>query len=216
MEQNSFSIKKMYQQLRGQSSKVDWRKLHCNNQGHPKWRFIMFIALNQRLYTKDRLDKWGIQTSLTCALCDEEMEDHQHLFFKCSTSGDIWQRILNCQGVTRGSMGWREEVQWANLHWKGKLAKAAVFRMSLAATVYHIWMERNQRIFQQRKQQREAISRQIIQDLHCWASMFPRLAGYMLNLNFYRWEIWSMFLVSYFVITWSWDVSNSGQKHLLT
>ncbi|KAM3232817.1 hypothetical protein P3L10_018176 [Capsicum annuum] len=186
MAQNSFSIKKIYQQLRGQFSKVDRRKLYCNNQGHPKWRFIMFIALNQRLYTKDQLDKWSIHTSLTCALCDEEMEDHQHLFFKCLTSGDIWQRILNWQGVTRGSMRWREEVQWANLHAKGILAKTAVFRMSLTATVYHIWMERNHRILQQRKQQREAISRQIIQDLHCRASMFPRLAGYMLNLNFYR------------------------------
>ncbi|KAM3344365.1 hypothetical protein P3S68_024072 [Capsicum galapagoense] len=162
--------------LRGQFPKVNWRKVHCNNQGHPKWRFIMFVVIHQRLYTKDRLDKWGIHPSRMCALCEEELEDHQHLFFKCSVSWAIWKRMLLAwQGITRRNMGWTDEIQWISTHAKGKHLRAAILRMSFVATVYHIWLERNQRTFQQKKRTIDTLIKRIIQDIHFRATIYPKL-----------------------------------------
>ncbi|XP_047260664.1 uncharacterized protein LOC124893864, partial [Capsicum annuum] len=180
MSNDSFSIKSMNIRLRGQFPKVNWRKVHCNNQGHPKWRFIMFVVIHQRLYTKDRLDKWGIHPSRMCALCEEELEDHQHLFFKCSVSWAIWKRMLLAwQGITRRNMGWTDEIQWISTHAKGKHLRAAILRMSFVATVYHIWLERDQRTFQQKKRTIDTLIKRIIQDIHFRATIYPKLTGIM-------------------------------------
>nr|XP_016438087.1 PREDICTED: uncharacterized protein LOC107764077 [Nicotiana tabacum] len=49
------SIKGIYRSLQGVCQKVTWIKIVCNNQGQPKWIFILRLALQQRLATKDRL-----------------------------------------------------------------------------------------------------------------------------------------------------------------
>ncbi|KAG5585586.1 hypothetical protein H5410_046020, partial [Solanum commersonii] len=43
---------------------------------------------------------------------------------------------------------WNEEQIWAQDQYKGKLLEAEIFHITLAASVYYIWQERNQRIFQ--------------------------------------------------------------------
>lgn len=46
----------------------------------------------------------------------------------------------------RATMTWEDELVWAVQHAKGKSSKTEVYRMMLAAVVYHIWRERNVRI----------------------------------------------------------------------
>lgn len=79
METSSFSIKGMYKLLRGQYINVPSRRLICNNPGSPRWLFILYLALQKKLYTRDRLEKWGITTEILCPLCNNEVESHQHL-----------------------------------------------------------------------------------------------------------------------------------------
>ncbi|XP_060178666.1 uncharacterized protein LOC132608897 [Lycium barbarum] len=55
----SYSIKWFYKALRGDYPKVVWRRLLCNNSGLPKWLFILYLALNRRLQTKDRIACWA-------------------------------------------------------------------------------------------------------------------------------------------------------------
>ena len=50
-----FSIKKVYQQFMGEIEKKDWKRLICNNQASPRSKFILWLALNNRLATVDRL-----------------------------------------------------------------------------------------------------------------------------------------------------------------
>lgn len=41
---DSFSIKKLYLQMRGGELKVEWRKLGGSNSGAPKWLFIIYLS----------------------------------------------------------------------------------------------------------------------------------------------------------------------------
>ncbi|KAG5572985.1 hypothetical protein H5410_062751 [Solanum commersonii] len=126
----------MYKKLRGEYIKVPWRRMTCNNQGNPKWIFALYLAIQRRLYTRDRLEKWGSQVKV--------------------------------------SNGWNEELTWAVEHASNKTIQAEVYRMTLAATIYYIWQERNM----------ELITRAIIQDIHCRANMLPRFICFMQKLNF--------------------------------
>ncbi|XP_009766845.1 uncharacterized protein LOC107832812 [Nicotiana tabacum] len=150
---------------------MTWRKLVRNNQGLPKWIFILRLALQQRLATKERRARWGIISEQTC-LCQRENETVQHLFFGCEISGSIWQQLLKWQGIQRTKKTWLEQFG------KGKSGGAAVCRMTLAATIYHIWQERNDVIFQKKRRSTNAIR-------HVRATIFPLLERTMSKLNRY-------------------------------
>ncbi|KAH0720194.1 hypothetical protein KY284_005224 [Solanum tuberosum] len=185
MEEETFTIKDIYKILRGELSKVPWRRMICNNQGSPKWTFILYLAIQRILYTKDRLDKWGINTDSICSMCKAEPEIHQHLFFACSVANVIWQRLLRWLSITKSSAGWNEEIEWATMHANRKIVQDEVYRMTLVAALYYIWQDNNYRIFQQRERSIEEIIKQIIQEIHCRSCMNPRLASAMHKLKFY-------------------------------
>ncbi|XP_070018843.1 uncharacterized protein [Nicotiana sylvestris] len=92
-----------------------------------------------RLATKERLARWGVVTDQTCSLCNKEIETVQHMFFKCEITGKIWNGLLSWQGIQRTQHAWQEEITWLAKVTKGKSARAAICRMTLAAAVYHCW-----------------------------------------------------------------------------
>ncbi|XP_060182555.1 uncharacterized protein LOC132612271 [Lycium barbarum] len=148
MSMLKFSVKKMYLLMRGVFTKVPWRRMVCNNYGAPKWIFILRLAAHERLYTRDRLVKWGVTKNPDCPLCQNGLETIAHLFFQCTYSATVWRELLKWQGIQRLPMEWTQELKWANEHAKGRNNKAEVYRMVMAASVYHIWIERNNMIFQ--------------------------------------------------------------------
>ncbi|OIT19239.1 hypothetical protein A4A49_60398, partial [Nicotiana attenuata] len=111
----------------------------------------------------------------SCPLCTREPENAEHLFFKCGMASQIWDSLLEWQGIQRKAKGWYEEVQWAEVHAKGKSANSCIYRVCLVACVYHIWHERNLRIFQGKAMQKEAIIRVIAQEIHSRGSKYKKL-----------------------------------------
>ncbi|KAK6780442.1 hypothetical protein RDI58_022626 [Solanum bulbocastanum] len=120
--------------MRGTKEKVKWRSLEWTNFRAPKWLFILYRAVKERLATKDRLAKWGIMQVLTCPLCQLTNKDHDHLFFQCAYAAEVWRSILHWQGKTRSAMNWTNEIQWAVQYMKGRSNMSLVYRMSMANT----------------------------------------------------------------------------------
>lgn len=58
MKKGKFSTANAYQLLRLQAP--NWRKIICNNTASPSSLFICWLALSDRLATKDRMLKWGL------------------------------------------------------------------------------------------------------------------------------------------------------------
>ncbi|XP_059302122.1 uncharacterized protein LOC132054068 [Lycium ferocissimum] len=105
---NSYSIKKVYLQMRGVFQKVDWRKITCNNDGLPKWQFLLNLTA-------------------------------------CPYSSSVWKKLLQWQGINRAVLEWQDELQWAIANASGHSTAAMVYRMTVAACIYHLWTERNTR-----------------------------------------------------------------------
>lgn len=75
-----------------------------------------------RLHTKDRLAKWGISINQECSLCSSELETTSHLFFQCPFSANIWNNILQWQGIMTNWMARRtavddDQLQRENCQW---------------------------------------------------------------------------------------------------
>ncbi|XP_075083485.1 uncharacterized protein LOC142167226 [Nicotiana tabacum] len=109
--------------------------------------FYQKLAALGKLATKDRLTKWGMNVDIKCHLCLTENEIVSHLFFECQFASNVWNKMLRWKGISRQAFRWKEELEWMINNCKGKSASSHIYRIAIAACIYHVWKERNLRIF---------------------------------------------------------------------
>ncbi|XP_075098948.1 uncharacterized protein LOC142175847 [Nicotiana tabacum] len=162
-----FSIKKAYMDSLPQYPKVYWKSLILSKGRIPKHQFIMWMALQPRLATIDIIQLWGIQVQSECVLCSTDAEETlTHLFFECSYSKTKWQKLLQWIGIQRQVRSWNEELAWLANITRNKHPRTVIIAFIFAATVYHVWMERNSRRFQQLKKTTTERLKEIALQLH--------------------------------------------------
>ncbi|PWA40208.1 hypothetical protein CTI12_AA564980 [Artemisia annua] len=75
-------------------------KLCWNNLVPSKINILAWRIRNYRLPTRANLDKRGIDLhSILCPLCEEKIEDEDHLFALCTFSRNIWDLIRKWWGL---------------------------------------------------------------------------------------------------------------------
>ena len=149
--------------IRPRKEKVVWYRLLWTSFVVPKHAVIAWMAIQNRLPTKDRLRSWGLEMDDKCVMCQQEAETRDHIFFDCPFAVAIWKEILRKCGLQRESLGWEGELKWASERLKGKALISILLRVAWNAFVYHIWRERNYRIFQQKNETHLKIMEEIIE-----------------------------------------------------
>ena len=154
----NFSIQSAWECWRDKGPKVTWSKLIWGPPSITRVCFIAWLATNERLNTGDRL-----VTTPYCPFCQDPEENHSHLFFWCIFSSRIWGGILAKCKSNWPSLPWLEIVDFAVRSTSGTSLKMVILKLSFLSTVYHIWMERNSRIFNKALKPEEVVTNSIIQ-----------------------------------------------------
>ncbi|GJT94359.1 hypothetical protein Tco_1089877 [Tanacetum coccineum] len=63
------------------------------SQNIPRNAFILWLAINKKLNTQDKVAVWNKVDVLKCPLCNSVMDDHDHLFFGCEFSLKVWHHF---------------------------------------------------------------------------------------------------------------------------
>ncbi|GAB2299073.1 hypothetical protein Dimus_038550 [Dionaea muscipula] len=105
------------------------------------------MVFKGRLYTRDRLCRFGMGVDDSCVLCEVCTESMAHLFFQCSFVQQVI-RLINQELM----IGWRvrswEECQaWIASNAQGKSRKARNLRGIFYSAIQGVWWKRNRRIF---------------------------------------------------------------------
>jgi hypothetical protein len=79
-----FSVKVAWEQLRFHNQVVEWHDIVWFKNVVPRHSFLLWVVVQQKLTTQDRLHRFGIHGPNRCSLCLRNNEDHNHLFFECS------------------------------------------------------------------------------------------------------------------------------------
>ncbi|XP_020260934.1 uncharacterized protein LOC109837204 [Asparagus officinalis] len=145
---------------------VPWADTVWESSNLPKHSFILWLAIQNRLLTKDRLLKRGVIQSNHCSLCEGGSESHKHLYFDCSFSMTVWNGVMEWLKFSWRTCDWRLLLDWYCNSLKVKGSKLKVKRMAIAAVVYYIWKERNERIFKLKSRCSSQIIRDIKVDLY--------------------------------------------------
>ncbi|GKE28810.1 RNA-directed DNA polymerase, eukaryota, reverse transcriptase zinc-binding domain protein [Tanacetum coccineum] len=106
--------------------------------------------------TQDKLLIWRPNDDLKCALCNKCPDSHNHLFFTCEFSNEIWNELLRMLNV-RLSRCWDKIINEVKALELNKNIWSIMRRLVCGATVYYIWQKRNNRLFKNEKRDSNTI-----------------------------------------------------------
>ena len=143
-----FSTSSAWDQVRESKPQVFWKHIVWYPGNLPKASFILWLAVRRKLGTQDRLPLL-LQGTL-CLLCNTQLETHDHLFFECQYSRQLWTFMSFKGGFSTPNSQWGNLVIWLSSNWKGKSLLVKSWKLCLAISIYHLWKERNRRFHSQR------------------------------------------------------------------
>ena len=117
----------------------------------PKCKFFSWLAVQDKIWTVDRLQSRGWPHNPACVLCRRVPETGMHLFAKCRFTKRIWADI--CTWFAEPSLHLINWKQTTSVHeWWSTLAKTqAVPRRGLKSLVilvcWEVWIKHNACIF---------------------------------------------------------------------
>lgn len=81
---------------------VPWHKIVWFSKFMPRHRFILWLVIEGKLRTKDKLQTWGITVNLSCPLWNIQDEALDHLFSECPSSDQVWSCISVLCNIPKG------------------------------------------------------------------------------------------------------------------
>ncbi|KAJ9536707.1 hypothetical protein OSB04_un000092 [Centaurea solstitialis] len=157
--QRRFSVSEVWKSFLGNLQIMPWHDLCWFKGNIPKHSFCLWLAIQDRLPTQDRMRRWlPDDSNLLCSLCNQQMDSRDHLFFQCNYSNMVWNAVRSWIGsVQIGS--WSLILhELSNRQWHpGDMKKKLFF----VAAVYYIWQERNHRLFRGKKRDEEHLIRDL-------------------------------------------------------
>ena len=134
------NISSVYNSLRVHSPSVKWANLVWHRLSAPKTRFIFWLAMLNKLKTREKLKHAGIIDEDSCPFCCNDSESVMHLFFSCHYSQQCFFQLTSWIGVN---------IKYDNIfsmnprQWKVLRFKRKNILVSVCSLIYMIWKTRN-------------------------------------------------------------------------
>ena len=163
-----FSVSLVWDTIRPRNVVVPWLHVVWYSQCIPRHAFLLWLIMLKKLIkTQDLLRQWDISHNtnfymLQCPLCETQPDSHEHLFFECAYSSQVWSymRGLAFMDNIPSRM---EDIVAALIPISSKSSiKSVIARLVVAASSYFIWQERNNRIFKKSSRKVEKLRDVII------------------------------------------------------
>lgn len=158
-----FSSKQVWHSLLPNVDKVNWHDIVWHKNRIPKHAFIFWLAIRNGLATQEKLIQWKhIPPDDRCPFCELVPDSVRHLFFGCGFAKAVWGSIKGAVGIRNAPDDWDGVLDYIRQKVNKKGAKYSIVKLGVAAVIYHIWRERNRRIFENCKLGREEIIKRVM------------------------------------------------------
>lgn len=135
------SISSIWRAIRSTSVNFQAFELVWRSFMIPKFSFILWLAVKNRLLTKDRMTIFGMAVDVRCVLCHNADESIHHLFTDCP----YFNLVRNaCPFALQPDWNICKNGDFLLVDIRGTKRKNA--GLFFAAAVYHVWKERNYRM----------------------------------------------------------------------
>ncbi|GKA59809.1 RNA-directed DNA polymerase, eukaryota, reverse transcriptase zinc-binding domain protein [Tanacetum coccineum] len=94
-----FSINNIWKDMEVEDGKVDWYNVIWFNKNIPRHAFVLWMALQGRLSTQDRIATWKPNDVMQCGFYEKCLDSVEHLFFSCAYPKNVWRDLQNLLNV---------------------------------------------------------------------------------------------------------------------
>lgn len=153
---DQFITSETWNHIRTKRDTVSWHRGIWFTHATPKHMFCTWLAIHNRLPTGDRMEAWNTGIDGNCVLCMQQLETGNHLFFSCTFSSSLWNKLMNVLMGNGYSDEWMDVLSFIQ---KPNLTRTRSFlvRYVFQATIYMIWRERNCRRHGERPRSQEVL-----------------------------------------------------------
>lgn len=116
-----------------------------------KVKFYMWLLLQNRNWTADRLQARGWPHNASCKFCDQEQETAMHLTLQCCYAREVWHLSLGANSRMYNGVSSASSVSdwWKMLCTQRGAPARTEEEITLSAYIaWHLWKERNRRVFE--------------------------------------------------------------------
>ncbi|KAK4382608.1 hypothetical protein Sango_2855500 [Sesamum angolense] len=124
---------KAYEYFRPKLPRQPWKASIWKAFIPPKYSFILWLGLRERMATRDRLA--FLHEDPSCSMCINSKESAKHLFFECPFSSYVWSHIRQWFGITRRMSTLLSAVKWLKKEKTGSSVQNKARHLALACTV---------------------------------------------------------------------------------
>lgn len=139
--QKTATIASIWDSLRNAMIAPLWIPTIWHSWAIKKCSIFLWLALKNRLLTKDRMLHFGMNVNPVCLLCKVMNESAEHLFCSCTYS----LQILSCSPI-RLTNNWAGYLQGQFSLVSTTQVQKQVLYLYMAVAVHCIWRERNERL----------------------------------------------------------------------
>ncbi|KAK4415299.1 hypothetical protein Salat_2637200 [Sesamum alatum] len=137
---------KAYEYFKPKQARQPWQAMIWQAFIPPKFTFILWLGIRERLSTRDRLTFLHEETS--CSLCINRSESAKHLFFNCPFSERVWSEIRRWLGINRRMSTILSAIKWLKKEKTSFSVQNKARLLALECTVYSLWRHCNEVVFE--------------------------------------------------------------------
>ncbi|GJS24789.1 hypothetical protein Tco_0453421 [Tanacetum coccineum] len=156
-----FSVNAVWNYIQPRDAVVNWYDMVWFADCIPSHAFHLWLVDKRRLKTQDLLRMWDVNgaiLSMHCPLCDGQLDSHEHLFFDCVFSKQIWDSVKSLVGLPNVIGSISIIVDLLIPFAKRRSAQSVVAKLVMAACSYYIWQERNLHLFMNQKRSHSQVT----------------------------------------------------------
>jgi hypothetical protein len=150
----------------------------------PKVKFFAWLAIQDRLWTAERLEKRGWPNCGLCVMCKQAPESISHLLVGCRFAVRIWTLVKDWLGTFS-----IHPHRWAGLSisswWNLMTGGSATNRKALASLTllvsWEIWNERNSRVFKKKHSPSFVMLDKIKTEARLWVTAGAKNLGSLMS-----------------------------------
>ncbi|GJU06197.1 RNA-directed DNA polymerase, eukaryota, reverse transcriptase zinc-binding domain protein [Tanacetum coccineum] len=156
-----FSSNQVWKDMRILNDEMKWWKVIWFSQNVPRQAFVLWMASKGKLVTQDKLSEWYHSNDWKCPMCLQVEDSHKHLFFECEYFKTVWEKVQQMENVNNLKDLDECMIKFSKLPCKNSIW-SIVRRWCLVDPVYHLWIERNARLFHQEEKSNNNMLKHIL------------------------------------------------------
>nr|XP_043629998.1 uncharacterized protein LOC122601297 [Erigeron canadensis] len=147
-----YSTANVWELMRYKRHPVLWVELVWFSSCIPRHSFLLWMVMNKKLQTQDRLKPWevggAVNLNLVCySLCKTGRDSHDHLFFECAFATQVWNLVRDMANMHDIPAKLKDISDHLIPLARSKSANSIIGKLIFAATTYFVWQERNNQMF---------------------------------------------------------------------